>query len=211
MQTLERTQELADLDSSGGAPSKPRRPTSWLIVAGIAVILLVTAGIAYAVGNSQSSSKTIVKTVSQPANGAAAAGAAKPCVKGVAPGSCNLDESAEQKPDQKLTPAQQDQIGVQLVAARAAAMKYPTVADAQKAGFYLAGKFRLSSARTTSTSGVSNFDVNNPGSYIYDGISPTSKLVGLMYLGGGVNLPGGLRRSQRPLAPAHQHVCEVRR
>ena len=55
MQTLERTQELADLDSSGGPPNRSRRPRSWLIVAGVSAVLLVTAGIAYAVGTSQSS------------------------------------------------------------------------------------------------------------------------------------------------------------
>jgi len=196
MQTLERTQELADLDQSGGSPGKRRRPRSWLIVAGIAVILLITAGIAYAVGNSQSSTKTVVRTVSQPANAnaaaAGAAGAAKPCVKGVAPGSCNLDESAEQKPDEPLTPAQQAEVSVQMVAARAAALKYPTVADAQKAGMLLAGKFAPElGAHYINVSGYNSFDVSNPGSYIYDGISPTSKLVGLMYLGGAANPPEG--------------------
>jgi hypothetical protein len=193
LQTLERTEELASLESSGGSPKRPRRRRSWLIVAGISAVLLITAGIAYAIGTSQSSSKTIVKTVSQPVGAAGASGAtAKKCVQGVAPGSCNIDESKEQVPDQALTPAQHDQLAVELVAARAVAEKYPTVADAQKAGFLLAGRFAPQlGAHYIDVSAVNSFDPSHPGSFIYDGISPTSKLVGLMYLGGGVNAPEG--------------------
>ena len=53
----------------------------------------------------------------------------------------NADEQAEFGPDKPLTPAQRQELANQLVIARATAMKYPTVADATKAGFILAGKF----------------------------------------------------------------------
>src|SRR5882757_5941547 len=53
----------------------------------------------------------------------------------------NADEQAELGPDKPLTPAQRQQLAVQLVVARSTALKYPTVADAKKAGYILAGEF----------------------------------------------------------------------
>ena len=53
----------------------------------------------------------------------------------------NADEQAEFGPDKPLTPAQRQQLADELVVARATALKYPTVADATKAGYILAGKF----------------------------------------------------------------------
>ena len=57
----------------------------------------------------------------------------------------------------------------------------------------LAGKFApLLGAHFINISGaIGKFDPSNPGSYIYDGTSPTSRLIGLMYLGDGVNPPEG--------------------
>ena len=73
--------------------------------------------------------------------------------------------------------------------ARDVAMKYPTVADAKAAGMYLAGKFTPGAgAHFMSTRGVvggiknGEADPATPASFIYDGISPTSKIVGLMYI-----------------------------
>jgi hypothetical protein len=51
----------------------------------------------------------------------------------------NADEQAELKPDVPLSAADQKLIAQQLVIARAAAMKYPTVGDAKRAGMILAG------------------------------------------------------------------------
>src|SRR4051794_18016008 len=53
----------------------------------------------------------------------------------------NADEEAEMQPDKPLTAAQRQALSVQLVAARAAAEKYPTVADAKQAGLVQAGLF----------------------------------------------------------------------
>jgi len=39
--------------------------------------------------------------------------------------------------------------------------------------------------------GFGSFDPANPPTLIYDGISPTSQIVGLMYLGGGATAPEG--------------------
>ena len=51
------------------------------------------------------------------------------------------DIAAESQPDKALDPATRAQLKAELMAARDFAMRYPTVADAKAAGFYLAGGF----------------------------------------------------------------------
>ncbi len=107
----------------------------------------------------------------------------------------NADEIAENRPDQPLDAATRAQLGVQLVAARAAATQYPTVAAARAAGLLQAGKFApelgahfISYAnlnRELLPGGI--VDASHPVGYIFDGISPSSKIVGLMY----VSIAGG--------------------
>jgi hypothetical protein len=112
----------------------------------------------------------------------------------VGAGSCNTDEAIEAAiPDKPLDPATRAVVAAQLVTARTAALKYPTVADAEKAGMILAGAFSpLTGAHYINISdALAAFDPAHPGSYIYDGISPTSKIIGLMYLSGDVNPPEG--------------------
>jgi hypothetical protein len=101
----------------------------------------------------------------------------------------NADQHAELQPDKPLDVATREKLAGQLVVARDAAMKYPTVADAKAAGMYLAGKFtpgagaHYMSMRGV-TGGIKNGETDpaSPASFIYDGISPTSKIVGLMYI-----------------------------
>jgi hypothetical protein len=102
----------------------------------------------------------------------------------------NADEQAEQIPDKPLTPAQRKTVAVELVVARAAAMQYPTVADATKAGYILAGKFTpgagahyisLSGSAASYLGHTSTVDPAHPLALIYDGTAPTSSIVGLMY------------------------------
>jgi len=179
MQTLERTQEL----SFSNEPPKKGRSRVWLFAVAAIAVVLATAGIAYAVGSANSSSKTVVKIV--PAKAPTKA-AAKPlnCIPGAAPGSCNKDEFAEVgKPDAPLDAATRNLLAQQLVQARAAAMRYPTVASARAAGMIQAGQFSpLTGAHFISYSGIGKFDPSQPGSYIYDGTGPNSKVIGLMYL-----------------------------
>ena len=101
----------------------------------------------------------------------------------------NPDQLAELQPDQPLDHATRDQLAAQLVAARSVAAQYPTVADATAAGMIQAGEFapgvgahyvRLKQPDDILPNG--DIDATNPGSLIYDGNSPTSRLVGLMYL-----------------------------
>jgi hypothetical protein len=186
MQTLDRSSEL---DEGNGLAEHRRRRTGALPAAAL-VTLIVAASVAYAVGASRSETRTIVRTVAATPSTAAA----RNCVPGAAPGSCNIDEAAEAKiPDKPLDAPTRAALAAQLVAARAAALRYPTVADAQKAKMILAGEFSpLTGAHYISLSGaLATFDPSNPGSYIYDGTSPTSKIIGIMYLSSDMKPPEG--------------------
>jgi hypothetical protein len=100
------------------------------------------------------------------------------------------DVAHESEPDQPLDAATREQLAGQLVAAREAAMKYPTVADATRAGYFLVGGGFGPGAGAHYIGGGfggGGFDPARPPTLIYDGISPTSQVVGLMYLGMGAD------------------------
>ncbi len=93
------------------------------------------------------------------------------------------DVRAENVPDKPLDGATHALLAEQLVEARTVAMRYPTVADATAAGYRLVGGgFGPGSGAHYIGGGYSfNFDPNHPLALIYDGIHPTSRMVGLMY------------------------------
>ncbi len=95
----------------------------------------------------------------------------------------NPDHLAEEQPDQPLSRSTRDALAAELVAAREAALKYPTVADAVAAGFVQAGEFAPGAGAHYVLIGdrPAAFDPADPDTYIYDGISPDSRLVGLMW------------------------------
>jgi hypothetical protein len=189
MQTLTRDPQ-PDLEPERRSP---RRRTGAILV-GLLAVVVISAGIAYAIGTSQSKTTTVVRTVAPPARSTNPSGAATPaCVKGVAPGSCNTDEASQiNLKDQPLHAPTRALLAAQLVEARAAALRYPTVADALRAGFLQAGQFSpLTGAHFINVREVNNFDPANPGSLIYDGTSPTSKVIGTMFLSSGQNPPQG--------------------
>jgi hypothetical protein len=103
------------------------------------------------------------------------------------------DVAAEEQPDVPLDAATRATLAQQLMAARDVALRYPTVADAQRAGYHLVGGGfgPGSGAHYIGFRGFGAFDPANPPTLIYDGISPTSQIVGLMYLGGGATAPEG--------------------
>lgn len=111
----------------------------------------------------------------------------------------NHDQLAEPAPDQPLDAATRSALADQLVAARAVALDYPTVADAQRAGLVLAGGFAPGSGAhyisfAGSTGDIKSdetVDVSKPGAFIYDGTSPTSRVVGLMYISTKLTAPVG--------------------
>jgi len=98
-------------------------------------------------------------------------------------------------PDKPLDDATRSKLADELVAARAAAMKYPTVAQATAAGFKVAGGFAPGSGAhyiggpmTTPTGPI---DAAHPFALIYAGTKPTSRITGLMYYGISETAPEG--------------------
>jgi hypothetical protein len=103
------------------------------------------------------------------------------------------DVAAEAQPDQPLDAPTRALLADQLTQAREHAMQFPTVADATAAGYRLAGGFAPGSGAHyvgAAMTGSGTFDPNAAQSLIYDGTSPTSKIVGLMYYAMG-NAPEG--------------------
>jgi hypothetical protein len=102
----------------------------------------------------------------------------------------NVDELLESQPDRPLDPATRVTLASQLVLARQAAMQYPTVASARAAGMIQAGEFAPGvGAHFISYSNLykellpdGSVNALYPGGYIYDGVDPTSRIVGLMYM-----------------------------
>src|SRR6187455_2612984 len=94
------------------------------------------------------------------------------------------DIAAELKPDKPLDRTTRDALQIQLTQARDAALRFPTVADAEKAGYYLAGGFAPGSGAHyvglgSFALGDSGFDASKPSTLIYDGTAPNSRVVGL--------------------------------
>ena len=103
-----------------------------------------------------------------------------------------LDVAAESLPDKPLDRATHTLLAQQLTTARTVAMKYPTVADATAAGYHLVGGGFGPGSGAHYVGGFSQgFDPSHPAALIYDGISPTSEMVGLMYYAVGSSPPAG--------------------
>ena len=99
------------------------------------------------------------------------------------------DVAHEQEPDVLLDAPTRALLASQLSAARDVALAYPTVADAERAGYRLVGGAYGpgAGAHYIGFGGGSfgTFDAAHPPTLIYDGVSPTAQIVGLMYLGFG--------------------------
>jgi hypothetical protein len=88
-----------------------------------------------------------------------------------------------------LTPAEQAVLRAQMAAASQVAKKYPTVKDAEAAGYSMSTVYvPCIGAHYTNISLVGQFDPGHPSELLYTGTSPNSKIVGLSYL---VWHPGG--------------------
>jgi len=106
------------------------------------------------------------------------------------------DVAAEQEPDQPLDPATRALLKDQLTIARETALRYPTAADALAAGYHLIGGFGPGAGAHYiggfgGFGGSGSFDPSRVQALIYDGTSPTSQIVGLMYTGGSATAPEG--------------------
>ena len=216
MQTLERTQELNG--EAGAIPARPRRRLT--LVAIMAAIVLVTGTALYALGAARSTTKTVtktvVKTVPGPPKGATAAAVDDR-------GFSKLDNGHQAETNvfqQPLDPTTRLALQHQLTLAREVAMRYPTVADAEAAGWKRAGPFAPGlGAHYFKYSGsngsgyvpdgaMTDNDTLHPASLIYDGTQPNSRISGLMYLGSGLGFPQGFAGGN-DIWHYHTDVCIV--
>jgi hypothetical protein len=82
-----------------------------------------------------------------------------------------------------LSQAERDELAAQQVLAREAVLRYPTVADAEAAGFHKSvGFVPCIGSHYTNPKYVASFNPAYPSELLYDGTAPTSKIVGLSYL-----------------------------
>jgi hypothetical protein len=177
--------EVAPAPAGPDSPKRGRRSTLFVVLVVIAAVAIAAAG--FAIGrasNDDNGGSAAVTTRPQPAGSSSPKGAAK--TADTVP-TLAFGEAVEKRPDKPLNNATRDKLAADLVLARTAALRYPTVATARAAGMLQAGNFAPGAgAHFINYSGVnvnSDGSVNpsNPASYIYDGISPTSRLVGVMY------------------------------
>jgi len=99
-------------------------------------------------------------------------------------------------------------LGEQLTAVRAVALAYPTVADAEAAGFYRAGPFAPGAGAhyvnpNGSWSGDDGFRIDDPMTLLFGGTEPTSPVVGVMYYTVADEAPEGFAG---PLDVWHNHT-----
>jgi len=193
------------------APTLPERPTRgrrgglWIVLAVLAAVALAAAG--FAVGRASDdnggSSAVTTRPVAEQPNPKGAEAKTSDTVPTLAFG-----EALEKQPDKPLNNATRDALAADLVIARTAALRYPTVASARAAHMLQAGKFAPGAgAHFIDYSGVNvnpdgSVNPSNPASYIYDGISPTSRLVGVMY----TSLSNGAAPAGFPGSNDHWHL-----
>ncbi|MBI2708505.1 MAG: hypothetical protein HYX34_02250 [Actinobacteria bacterium] len=104
----------------------------------------------------------------------------------------------------------QRQLGQQLTAARRVALRYPTLADARRAGLLQAGPFNPGSALhmvDIAQGGRTSFDIERPLSWLYSGTSPTSPVVGVMYYLAQKRAPSGGFAGPLDEWHVHQGAC----
>ena len=192
-------------------PTRGRRNTLFVVLVVLAAVAIAAAG--FAIGrasNDGNSGSAAVTTRPQPAgsSNAKASGKTSDTVPTLAFG-----EAVEKQPDKPLDNATRAKLAADLVLARKAALRYPTVASARAAGMIQAGNFAPGAGahfinyRGVNINADGSVNPSNPASYIYDGISPTSRLVGVMYtsLASGDAPPGFLGPNDH--WHLHQNLC----
>jgi hypothetical protein len=123
----------------------------------------------------------------------------------------NDTEQAEKKPWVPVDPATQAVLSQQLAEAQQAALSFPTVADAKKAGMILAGGMApgvgahyqvLSAQALNGVNPDGSINPAHPGSWIYDCIADNCTVVGVMYESFNTLAPSGFAG---PNDHWHQH------
>ncbi len=117
--------------------------------------------------------------------------------------------------EQPMSPATRTELKRQIAITRAVAERYPTVADAEAAGYRRAGPFSPGlGTHYTITSGpalnfdgvMSNADLRHPLSIIYDGSAPDSPVAGFMYYATTGVAPEGFA-GENDVWHYHERVC----
>lgn len=169
------------------------------IALGVGLLAIATAGCASSSGKSSASTpstaKPAVKTVAakSPCEEAAPTPASPGEVGAGTGGSAAVTSAASiaaeehgtrgKVPQLPLTAAQQATLDTQLAQARAVVKEFPTVAQAEAGGYRESTAYvPCIGAHYTNIGYASNFDPAHPSELLYDGTSPTSKIVGLSYL-----------------------------
>jgi hypothetical protein len=116
--------------------------------------------------------------------------------------------------DEPLTPAETAQLSRQLAATAELVERYPTIADAEAAGWHRAGPF--SPGLGTHYMGP-NFALNADGNMdpedlrapmlVFDGLGPDAPLAGFMYLAYGRDTPPEGFAGPNDVWHYHEHVC----
>ncbi|RPI05658.1 MAG: hypothetical protein EHM63_09150, partial [Actinobacteria bacterium] len=118
--------------------------------------------------------------------------------------------------EETVAPTAQERriLAQQLVEAREVALRYPTVADAEASGYRRAGPFSPGAGAHyvlmdgTGTNLDGEIDLQRPLSYLYDGTSPTSEVVGVMYYTLAPDAPEGFAGST-DIWHKHSGACLV--
>jgi hypothetical protein len=114
-----------------------------------------------------------------------------------------------------MSPATQLELKRQLAITREVAARYPTVADAEAAGYRRAGPYSpgLGTHYTITTPAALNFDgvvddndLRHPLSIIYDGSEPDSPVAGFMYYATTSTAPQGFA-SENDVWHYHEQIC----
>jgi len=199
-------------DDRTGGPRSPRRTRSRSggrsVILAVLLLGLVMGAAAVLLTDSSDPSRPTVSATPSGGSSAASTGGVTDVNGQHVHGVKAADVAAEAQPDVPLDAPTRALLAEQLTIARAHAMQYPTVADATAAGYYLAGGFAPGSGAHYigfKMTGGGTFDPNGAQSLIYDGTSPTSKIVGLMYYAMG-NAPEGFA-GPNDHWHRHSHVC----
>jgi hypothetical protein len=168
-------------------PTRGRRGALWTVLAVIAAVAIAGAG--FAIGRASNDNGGSSAVTTNPLSGSQPTSkGANAKTSGTVP-TLAFGEAVESQPDQPLDNATRTALANDLVIARTAALKYPTVADARAAGMLQAGLFApgagahfIDYKNIDDINPDGSVDASRPASYIYDGINPTSRLVGVMYV-----------------------------
>jgi hypothetical protein len=212
MQTLEPTGELDNNTAPPGRVSR-RRAIGLVSVAAVVVVGVVAA--AYCLGRSWHSTKRVVVEPAVSSTGSSAAVDDR--------GFSQLDNGHEAETNfftAPFDPPTRALLQHQLILARQIAMRYPTVASAEAAGWRRAGPFAPGLGahffKWTGADGsgfvpdgpITDAAILSPASLIYDGTDPSAHIAGLMYVGSGTRIPEGFA-GQNDIWHYHTDVCYV--